>query len=198
MLAEDEYLGTYKGIRVRAAIMRAPGYVRGYIMRVGPNYIDARDLETGRLRLANGKVVDVSGYTHADWGRLETFGVEWIGAANLTRFVNEAESNYNVVFRRGGKLYTLGEIPPDTELLVSRYSAGFWNGDDGAKSVDYDVFHAGDDMLLDAHMRYFRAPFSFPELFGIEVFLKLLEAQGVSFLVLSKLLFVFVLEALVR
>ena len=134
-LAEDEYLGTYKGIPVKAAIMRAPGFIRGYIMRVGPNYINARDLETGRLRLANGKVVDVSGYTHADWGRLETFGVEWIGAANLTRFVNEAEENHNVIFR-GGKLYTLGEIPPDTELVVSRYSGDFWNGDDGATSVD--------------------------------------------------------------
>ena len=67
---------------------------------------------------------------------MESYGVEWIGAANLTRFVNEAESNHNVIFRAGGKLYTLGEIPPDTELLVSRYSRDFWNGDDGATSVD--------------------------------------------------------------
>ena len=43
-------LETYKGCHVKAAKMRAPGYARGYIMRVGPKYVDARDI-TGRLAL---------------------------------------------------------------------------------------------------------------------------------------------------
>ena len=129
-LAADEYLGTYKGCCVLAADMRAPGYIRGYVMRVGPRYIDGRDLETGRLRLADGSIIDVGSFSHADWGSLPSVGIEWVGEANLTRYVNEAEQGHNVVFR-GGKLYTLCEILPDTELLVSSYSGDFWKSDDG-------------------------------------------------------------------
>lgn len=128
-LAEDEYLETYKGIHVKAATMRAPGYVRGYIMRVGPKYVDARDI-TGQLRLANGTIASVNAFTHADWGQLASVGIEWIGESNLSRFVNEAEEDHNVIFRRG-KLYTLREIPPNTELVVSAYGGDFWRGDDG-------------------------------------------------------------------
>ena len=130
-LAADEYLLAYKGVHVKAATMRAPGYMRGYIMRVGPRYIDGRDLESGRLRLANGSVVDVSAFTHADWGRLDAVGLEWVGEATLARFVNEAEQDHNVIFR-SGKLYTLQEIPADTELVVCTYGGGFWKSDDGA------------------------------------------------------------------
>ena len=130
-LAADEYLSTYKGVHVKAATMRAPGYMRGYIMRVGPKYVDGRDLESGRLRLADGTVVDVSAFTHDDWGRLGAVGIEWVGRANLCRFVNKAEQDHNVIFR-SGKLYTLREIPPDTELVVSAYGGDFWMGDGAA------------------------------------------------------------------
>lgn len=127
-LAADEYLSTYKGVHVKAAAMRAPGYPRGYILRVGPKYVDGRDLESGRLRLADGTVVDVGAFTHADWGRLGSVGIEWVGSADLSRFVNEAVQDHNVIFR-GGKLYTLREIPPDTELVVYAYGGDFWKGD---------------------------------------------------------------------
>ena len=52
VLAANEYLATYKGVPVKATTLRAPGYARGYIMRVGPRYIDGRDLDCGRVATA--------------------------------------------------------------------------------------------------------------------------------------------------
>ena len=49
-------------------------FVRGYTMRVGPRYLDARD-PSGKLRLSNGTLVDVHGFTDADWAALSQRGV---------------------------------------------------------------------------------------------------------------------------
>ena len=44
----------------------------------------------GGLRLLDDTIIDISKFTHADWEKLPAVGVEWVGVANLTRFVNEA------------------------------------------------------------------------------------------------------------
>jgi hypothetical protein len=126
-LPKHTWLCRYTGVQVTAAQMRAPDFVRGYVMRVGPRYLDARD-PNGRLRLSDGALVDVHGFTDANWEALSPHaslrGVAWEGAGNLSRFVNHSDTP-NVAFRKGW-LVTIGYVAAGTEL-VARYNASFWH-----------------------------------------------------------------------
>jgi len=111
-------------------MLRAEGYPGGYVMRVGAPYIDARDPE-GRLVLANGRVVSTHEYRDDDWVSLSSVGVRWDGAANLSRFINQAsgDAEPNVSFHKG-RWRTTREVGQDEELLVARYGEGFWRGEE--------------------------------------------------------------------
>ena len=102
--------------------MRAPGFVRGYVLRVGPRYIDARD-PAGRLRLSDGSLVDPHPFSDADWAALRQVGVAWEGHASLCRFLNHSEAS-NAVLSKGW-LVTTTAVEAHSELLV-RYGAAFW------------------------------------------------------------------------
>ena len=109
-----------------ADVMRGKRYKRGYVLRVGPRYIDARD-PNGRLRLSNGAHINVHAYSEDEWATLEAdgeFGIAWEGDANLSRFVNHC-SHPNAKFRRGW-LVTTTQIHAGSELFV-RCGSDFLN-----------------------------------------------------------------------
>ena len=123
----DAVIGQYTGDVVRASVVHGRGYAVGYVMRVGSSYVDARDHPAGMLVLSNRKVVDVSDWTHAAWGRLKHVGVTWKGSANLTRFVNRVNvgGTSNCLFHSDGSLY-VGKrgVRKNEELLASRQGYG--------------------------------------------------------------------------
>ena len=121
-LPKGTFVCRYTGVPVRAAQVRAPGFVRGYVLRVGPRYIDARD-PAGRLRLSDGSLVDPHPYSDADWAALQQVGVAWEGHASLSRFVNHSEASNAVLSK--GRLVTTTAVEAHSELLV-RYGAAFW------------------------------------------------------------------------
>ena len=78
----------YQGCIVSATVMWGSGYTRGYVMRLGSRYVDARD-PCGRLCLSTGTQVDVNSFSQDDWDAFRGEGVAWLsGSANLSRFVN--------------------------------------------------------------------------------------------------------------
>ena len=94
-------------------------------MRLGTGYVDARD-PTGRLLLANGVSVDVHSMSRKTWGKLQHVGVKWLGAANLSRFVNKTnvEGGSNVTYSklRGDTVkqwITTKHVHAHEELLAS-------------------------------------------------------------------------------
>jgi len=126
MLSCNLALMQYTGIKVKAAVMRAAGYKRGYVMRVGGPYIDARDPE-GLLVLEDGSKISVHEFGEHDWAALPSRGVRWEGTANLSRFINEASgtASPNLVYHDGW-WRTTRTIQAHEELLVSTYGDGFW------------------------------------------------------------------------
>lgn len=122
-LLRDTYLHKYEGHQVKAHEMRRAGYSTGYLMRIGPHYIDARD-PLGRLRLSDGELVDVHSFTQDEWVNLSKRGVAWEGAANLSRFVNHATTP-NARYHRGW-LVTTRDVRAGAEIFV-RYGKGFWS-----------------------------------------------------------------------
>ena len=126
VLPANHRLSQYTGIPVKAKEMRASGYIRGYIMRVGGPYIDARDPD-GLLMLQDGREISVHQFTDADWASLDYIGVGWRGAANLSRFINQAsgDAEANVVYRDGWWT-TTKPVDAHQELLVSSYGSDFW------------------------------------------------------------------------
>ena len=125
-LNPDVHLHKYEGAQVAAKVMRRDDYARGYVMRIGPHYVDARD-PAGRLRLSNGAHIGVHSYSDADWHALEESGqrgVAWEGGcANLSRFVNHSETP-NAKFSRGWLVTTMA-VKAGDELFV-RYCKDFW------------------------------------------------------------------------
>ena len=109
---------------MKAAETRGEGYATGYIFHIGPNYIDALDAD-GRLRLADGKLLNVHGFTDADWAEIGKPGVGWQGCANLSRFVNHASSSNTKMCR--GWLVTTRAIEAGEELFLN-YGKDYWGG----------------------------------------------------------------------
>jgi hypothetical protein len=135
LLAQTELL-PHAGFPVSAATLRAGGYPGGYVMRVGAPYIDARDPE-GSLVLADGRTVSTHEFTDAEWELLSPVGVRWDGAANLSRFINEAsgDAEANVSFSKG-RWRTTREVGEHEELLVATYGKDFWRGEEEEGGVD--------------------------------------------------------------
>lgn len=130
-IARGEWLGPYAGVRVRKADVDAPGFVRGYVMRIGGGYVDARD-PAGRLVTACGRRVDVSDFGAAEWRKFKSDGmrgVAWEGAANLLRFVNAGgPSQRNCALTRHNKkvgLRAARDIAAGEELFMN-YGPGYW------------------------------------------------------------------------
>ena len=125
-LGKGEWICRYAGWPVPASVVRSdPACQAGYVKRVGGPYIDARDTD-GRLRLADGRLVDTHAFSHADWEALSMRGVEWEGAAELSRFIQQAplDTPANVVLR-GSDVVATADIPPGGELFAD-YGAKYW------------------------------------------------------------------------
>ena len=133
-LPRNHPLCKYAGIAVDKEVAFAPGYRRGYVMRVGGPYFDARDPD-GMLILQDGRHISVHEFTDADWANLSSIGVAWDGVATLSRFFNQATEagTANIVYRNGW-WRTTQEVKAHQELLVSRrgYGGDFWK--DGSTS----------------------------------------------------------------
>ena len=131
-IPRGRWLGPYTGLRVRKLDIDAQGYVRGYVLRAGSGYIDARD-PTGRLVTECGGRVDVRTFGPAEWTYFEQNGfrgVMWEGAANLLRFVNHGgPSLRNCTLTRHKKrvgLRASRDIAVGEELFMN-YGSGYWS-----------------------------------------------------------------------
>lgn len=132
-LRKGELIGRYTGVRVPKAKALDPDYTRGYLMLIpGIGYVDSRD-PGGRLVLGSGATYDVHGWTDATWrARFRaraTRGVDWRGAANLTRFVNASTTRpANCVLTRkyGGAAYVTSRDVLRDEELIANYGPGYW------------------------------------------------------------------------
>jgi hypothetical protein len=126
------YIGRYKGIRVPIDVALHPDYVRGYLMRVGSAMVDGRDPE-GRLKVRCGTetcLVDVHGYTESDWRMLSGHGVEWIGQANLMRFINAPTAahpaNLILTSKSGYTGFKTSRDIREGEELIANYGPSYW------------------------------------------------------------------------
>ena len=153
LLTQTELL-PHAGFPVSAATLRAGGYPGGYVMRVGAPYIDARDPE-GRLVLADGRTVSTHEFTDAEWELLSPVGVRWDGAANLSRFINEASGDAvaNVSFSKG-RWRTTREVGEHEELLVATYGKDFWRGEEGAVPGTTTAPQTDPELSLDGLEQY--------------------------------------------
>jgi hypothetical protein len=125
-LAPGDWLGRFTGVSVPAAAIPDLPNGASYVKRVGPRYVDARD-PAGRLRLSDGRLVDVHQFSEADWGGLEANpGVAWEGKADLSRFIQHrpAAGDVNAVIR-GSDVFATKAIPMGGELFVD-YGAAYW------------------------------------------------------------------------
>ena len=122
----------YVGERVTASEIRAPAFVRGYVIKTGSGFIDARD-PRGQLVMDDGSAVRVAEWTDSQWraNMRRVRGVAWRGTANLARFINSGDRTHpnNCILTRscgGGSAYKLKrDVQADEELLVS-YGPSFW------------------------------------------------------------------------
>jgi hypothetical protein len=87
-IPKGSYVVEYKGCLLKANDFEYD-YDRSYILQAGSRYIDARD-PAGRLRMADGQLVNVHQFRQKDWEALDQDGVDWVGEASLARFINEA------------------------------------------------------------------------------------------------------------
>jgi hypothetical protein len=148
LLGQGEYLGKYTGQTLPSARMQWPSSRcrHGYLMRTGAGIIDAYDVR-GRLRLADGRLVDVHDYTHADWGALGSVGLKWEGHTNLLRFINCRQPR-NVTLGKGGHLTVAEDIPRGTELVVGNYGKDFWDAPPtGGRLVGHSIHLLAADVV---------------------------------------------------
>ena len=126
-IGKGEWIGRYTGSPVPASVVRDdPACQAGYVKRIGGPYIDARD-PTGRLRLADGTLADTHSFSHADWAALRMRGVAWEGAAQLSRFIQQAPLDVpaNVVLR-GSDVVATADIPEGGELFADYGGGRYW------------------------------------------------------------------------
>jgi len=125
-ICNGEWICRYTGRPVPASVVRSdPACQAGYVKRVGGPYIDARDPH-GRLRLADGRLVDTHAFTHADWEALPMRGVAWEGAAELSRFIQQAPLGVRAnVLLRGSDVVATADVPPGAELFAD-YGGLYW------------------------------------------------------------------------
>ena len=94
---------------------------------------DGRDPD-GRLRLADGELLDVHGWTAQRWAESGLEGVGWAGEhANWSRFINHASGDAQNVavastparFGKSHALYAKRVIAAGEELYLS-YGVNYW------------------------------------------------------------------------
>ena len=117
-----ESIAKYADDPVKAAALRDGSVEGGYVVRVGGPYIDARDVD-GRLRLADGQLID----THSlDWSRFSQRGVDWEGAAELSRFLQHRPDGADASAAvRGSDVVALRPIAANDEVFID-YGSRFW------------------------------------------------------------------------
>ena len=122
-LKAGDWIDRYTGTRVKAEVMRALKYERGYILRVGGSYVDARD-PNGRLRLSDGTLVNPHTFEQEEWAAIaDNPGVAWEGEANLCRFIQHSRKP-NAKFE-GSDIVCLKPIERDGEVKID-YGKDFW------------------------------------------------------------------------
>lgn len=171
-IRKGECLGRYEGRRVSAKEAFHPNFVRGYLMASGSGFLDGRDPD-GRLRMADGRLLNVHGWTDATWrtqfgrprgcrpqGPPSARGVEWKGVANLMRFVNAGDAAHpcNCVLTRtcGGVGYKTKRDVAAGEELLANYGGSYWksqNDDTCAKCILPGLLVECDGCTRSYHLR---------------------------------------------